>query len=97
MIKLASASQGSNTKYAAVTFANSVTVNFMFLPYHEVANKIESIPYPREGGGGGGVRGLTNNQVGLSEAKSRDTQRRFPPKCFENTFLGFFKTFANAF
>ena len=57
MIKLASASQGSNTKYAAVTFANSVTVNFMFLPYHEVANKIESIPYPREGGGGVGREG----------------------------------------
>ena len=60
MMELASASPGINTKYAAVTFANSVTVNFKFLPYHEAANKIESIPYPR---------GLTNTQAGLREAK----------------------------
>ena len=59
MMELASASS-INTKYAAVTFANSVTVNFKFLPYHEAANKIESIPYPR---------GLTNTQAGLREAK----------------------------
>ena len=55
MMELASASQGINTKYAAVAFANSVTVNFRFLPYHEVANKIESTPYPREGGERGRV------------------------------------------
>ena len=60
MMELASASPGINTKYAAVTFANDVTVNFKFLPYHEAANKIESIPYPR---------GLTNTQAGLREAK----------------------------
>ena len=60
MMELASASPGINTKYAAVTFANDVTVNFKFLPYHEAANKIESIPYPR---------GWTNTQAGLREAK----------------------------
>ena len=60
MMELASASPGINTKYAAVTFANSVTVNFKFLPYYKAANKIESIPYPR---------GLTNTQAGLREAK----------------------------
>ena len=59
-MELASASPGINTKYAAVTFANDVTVNFKFLPYHEAANKIESIPYPR---------GLTNTQAALREAK----------------------------
>ena len=60
MMELASASPGINTKYAAVTFANSVTVNFRFLPYYKAANKIQSIPYPR---------GLTNTQAGLIEAK----------------------------
>ena len=49
-----------NTKYAAVTFANSVTVNFRFLPHHKAANKMESIPYSR---------GLTDTQAGLREPK----------------------------
>ena len=60
MMELASASPNINTKYAAVTFANYVMVNFKFLPYHNAANKIKSIPYPR---------GLTNTQAGLRVAK----------------------------
>ena len=50
-----------NTKYAAVTFGNSATVNFKFLPSATAAKKIKSIPYP------GGV--ITNTQAGLEEAR----------------------------
>ncbi|KAL9984352.1 hypothetical protein ACROYT_G006636 [Oculina patagonica] len=49
-----------NTKYAAVTFASWVTVNFKFLPYSSAASKITSIAYPS---------GMTNTQAGLAEAK----------------------------
>ena len=48
------------SKYAAVTFASSVTVNFKFLSYLSAASKITNIPYPG---------GMTNTQAGLAEAK----------------------------
>lgn len=51
----------SDTKYAAVTFASSVTVNFKFLPYCVAANETTQIPYPN---------GNTNTQAGLGEAKN---------------------------
>ena len=50
----------SDTKYAAVTFATSATVNFKFLPYSSAANKITQITYPG---------GITNTQAGMTEAK----------------------------
>lgn len=59
MMQLAS-TIGSDTKYAAVTFASSVTVNFEFLPYSDSAKKIIQISYPG---------GSTNTQAGLVEAK----------------------------
>ncbi|KAL9984338.1 hypothetical protein ACROYT_G006622 [Oculina patagonica] len=49
-----------DSKYAAVTFSNSATVNFKFLPYSSAASKITEISYPG---------GATNTQAGLSEAK----------------------------
>lgn len=48
-----------DTKYAAITFATSVTVNFKFLQYVEAAKKVKTISYPS---------GLTNTQAGLEEA-----------------------------
>ena len=48
------------SKFAAVTFASTVTVNFKFLPYLTAASKITNIPYPS---------GMTNTQAGLAEAK----------------------------
>ena len=59
MMSLASVS-GSDSKYAVVTFASSVDVNFKFLPYSKAAIEIIKMPYP-----GGG----TNTQAGLTEAK----------------------------
>ena len=49
-----------DTKYAAVTFASSATVNFKFLPWPYAARKIMTIPYPD---------GATNTQAGLEEAR----------------------------
>ena len=60
MMRLAEKGRLHDTKYAAVTFATSATVNFKFLPYSSAANKITQITYP-----GGG----TNTQAGLTEAK----------------------------
>lgn len=47
---------GYNIKYAAVAFADKVTVNFKLLPYSSASQKISQIPYP-----GGG----TNTQAWL--------------------------------
>ena len=49
-----------DSKYAAVTFATTATVNFKFLPYSSAASEIARIPYPD---------GSTNTQAGLAEAK----------------------------
>ena len=59
MMRLGNAGR-NETKYAAVTFATSATVNFKFLPYSSAANEITQIPYPG---------GMTNTQAGLTEAK----------------------------
>ena len=48
------------TKYAAVTFSYTATVNFKFLPYSTAASEITKITYPGS---------LTNTQAGLAEAK----------------------------
>ena len=48
------------TKYAAVTFSNTATVDFMFLPYVTASGEITKITYPG---------GSTNTQAGLAEAK----------------------------
>ena len=50
-----------DTKYAAVTFGSSATVNFNFLPYSSAANEIMKISYPGAG--------WTNTQAGLAEVK----------------------------
>ena len=52
---------GYDTKYAAVTFSNSASVNFKFLPSSSAANEIMKIPHPG---------GSTNTQAGLAEAKN---------------------------
>ena len=49
-----------DSKYVAVTFSTTATVNFKFLPYSSAASKITTIPYPG---------GSTNTQAGLAEAK----------------------------
>ena len=49
----------TDTKYAAVTFAGSATVNFKFLRYVAAARNVRLIHYPG---------GMTNTQAGLSEA-----------------------------
>ncbi len=49
-----------DTKYAAVTFSDTATVNFKFLPYLSAASEITKIAYPS---------GLTNTQAALAEAK----------------------------
>ena len=49
-----------DSKYAAVSFATTATVNFKFLPYSSAANEITRISYPD---------GSTNTQAGLAEAK----------------------------
>jgi len=50
----------NDTKYAAVTFSETASVNFKFLPYAESANEIMKIPF---------YKGNTNTQAGLAEAK----------------------------
>ena len=50
-----------DSKYAAVTFSTTATVNFKFLPYSSAASEIARIPYPN---------GRTNTQAGLAEAKN---------------------------
>ena len=49
-----------DTKYAAVSFGSSATVNFKFLPYPVATRMIMRIPYPN---------GATNTQAGLEEAR----------------------------
>ena len=49
-----------DTKYAAVTFAGSATVNFKFMPCPKAAKTTLRIPYPG---------GATNTQAGLEEAR----------------------------
>ena len=51
---------GYDSKYAAVTFATTATVNFNFLRYSSAASEITRISYPS---------GSTNTQAGLAEAK----------------------------
>ena len=51
---------GYDSKYAAVTFGTTATVNFKFLPYSSAASEITRISYPS---------GSTNTQAGLAEAK----------------------------
>jgi len=46
MMKLAIENPYVDTKYAAVTFASSATVNFKFLPYATAANEIMKIFLP---------------------------------------------------
>ena len=50
----------SESKFAAVTFSTTATVNFKFLPNSLAASKLTRIPYPD---------GSTNTQAGLAEAK----------------------------
>ena len=52
---------GYVSKYAAVTFSTTATVNFKFLPYSSAASQITTISYPGES---------TNTQAGLREAKN---------------------------
>lgn len=60
MMDLAQYARTYYTRFAAVTFARSATVNFKFLPYASAANKIMAISYPN---------GATNTQAGLLKAK----------------------------
>ena len=56
-----------DTKYAAVTFASSATVNFKFLQYAAAARHVRMIRYPSGG---------TNTQAGLNEALKLFTNTR---------------------
>ena len=60
MMLLAKYNRVYDTKYAAVTFGSSATVNFKFLPFASAAKRIMRIPYPD---------GATNTQAGLEEAR----------------------------
>ena len=46
-------------KYAAVTFSDSASVNFKFLPYSTAEQKLSMVQFPN---------GYTNTQAGLAEA-----------------------------
>ena len=59
-MKMAENEQRFDIKYAAVSYSNNAVVNFKFLPYSMVANKIMQIRY---------VGGSTNTQHGLEKAK----------------------------
>ena len=50
-----------DSKFAAVTFSDTATVNFKFLPYSSAASEIMKISQPSE---------YTNTQAGLAEAKN---------------------------
>ena len=50
----------NDTRYAAVTFSDTASVKFHFLPCTESANEIMKIPFDN---------GNTNTQAGLTEAK----------------------------
>ncbi len=51
---------GYDSKFAAVTFSDTATVNFKFLPSHLAASEITKISYPS---------GMTHTQAALLEAK----------------------------
>lgn len=51
---------GSDARYAAVTFSDSAMINFLFLPHDLAASEITKIPHPG---------GLTNTYIGLAVAK----------------------------
>jgi len=51
---------GNDTRYAAVTFSNTASVNFPFLSYAESAKEITKLRYKG---------GHSNTQAGLAEAK----------------------------
>ena len=51
---------GTDTTFAAVTFATSANIKFKLLPYATAANEIMKISFPD---------GATNTQAGLMEAK----------------------------
>ena len=61
MILSASEDTGPDEKFAAVTFSNSASVNFKFLPHSAAQQRLMMISYP-----GGG----TNTQAGLEMAKT---------------------------
>ena len=61
MILAASKKPGFDEKYAAVTFSNSASVNFKFLPYSAAQQQLMMISYPD---------GWTNTQAGLEMAKT---------------------------
>ena len=61
LILAASKGSGFDEKYAAVTFSNSASVNFKFLPYSAAQQQLMRISYP-----GGG----SNTQAGLEMAKT---------------------------
>ena len=60
MTKRAEKNPTADTKYAAVSNSDNAVVDFRFLPYSTEANDIMQIRY---------VRGGTNTQDGLAEAK----------------------------
>ena len=61
LILAASKKPGFDEKFAAVTFSNSASVNFKFLPYSAARQQVMMISYP-----GGG----SNTQAGLEMAKT---------------------------
>ena len=61
LILAASKRTGADEKFAAVTFSNSASVNFKFLPYSAAQQQLMRISYP-----GGG----SNTQAGLEMAKT---------------------------
>ncbi|XP_068745207.1 collagen alpha-1(XIV) chain-like [Montipora capricornis] len=60
MLRLAGSSSGYDSKYAVVTFSTNATVNFKFLSYSAVSERITQLSYPG---------GFTNTNSGLAEAK----------------------------
>ena len=61
LILAASKRTGADEKFAAVTFSNSASVNFKFLPYSAAQQQLMMISYPG---------GWTNTQAGLEMAKT---------------------------
>ena len=61
LILASSKGSGFDEKYAAVTFSNSASVNFKFLPYSAAQQQLMMISYPD---------GWTNTQAGLEMAKT---------------------------
>ena len=61
LLLASSKGSGFDEKYAAVTFSNSASVNFKFLPYSAAQQQLMMISYPG---------GWTNTQAGLEMAKT---------------------------